>query len=581
MAEASRADASRRGDVLALAASALLAMLLVLAVHRESPRTLVSAHGLLHAAVIERIAADPFTLPPENPFFAGERLPYYWTYHALAAVLIRATGIDPLHAMECLSLASIAVITLAAGLLCASLFGRAGLGALALFLLLAGANVQAPLVLALRTLRDGGLPIDDGSYLWGLLHPAAARMRLGDPFGMYGPLVSVFLNTTARPLALAGLLGTLALVPRALARPDVVRLAALVLGAAAFAALGSLVAISGIAALAAGLALAGWLRDRASLGRASRVVFALALGVVLAAPSYLHLFGVASRGAGLPLAAGVRDVLGRAVALLSAGWLVSALAVIGLLRAGNRTLALALGIASALLTGAALVLRLPNGNEDNFFHAALAVLALLAAGAALPRGDATPIGVGSHRVVARRAGWIALVFLPAFCAVLAPFLRRPPVPIGFEMGRLVRLPAGDDRARIYAFVRDETEPDAVIVVDPGPPIAAFAGNTAELPAFTGRALYTERAMHYLARPFADAPTRARAARALVQGEAIDEAAEAGLLRLARPIYVLPGEPLDAAREARLVARLGEPVRREGMLALWRWRPHPSQGASRP
>ena len=57
--------------LLPLLSSAFLWTLLIAGIHRESPRTALSAHGFLHSAIAQRFWVDGFTLPPQNPFFAG------------------------------------------------------------------------------------------------------------------------------------------------------------------------------------------------------------------------------------------------------------------------------------------------------------------------------------------------------------------------------------------------------------------------------------------------------------------------------------------------------------------------------
>ena len=104
-----------------LVTSALFWMLLVGSIHRESPRTLLSAHGFLHSAIAQRFWVDGPLLPPQNPFFAGEPLPYYWAFHALGAAVGGALGIDPLHAFELLILLATGALVMGCGALTRSL----------------------------------------------------------------------------------------------------------------------------------------------------------------------------------------------------------------------------------------------------------------------------------------------------------------------------------------------------------------------------------------------------------------------------------------------------------------------------
>ncbi|HVP31938.1 MAG TPA: hypothetical protein VMW35_22550 [Myxococcota bacterium] len=540
-----------------VAAAAAFAVAVVLFVHRDSPRTLVSAHGLLHAAIAERFDEPAATHPPENPLYAARPLPYYWVYHWLGARTGALLSLDPLHAFELLDLAGIVALCAGAGALAASLLGDAAAGAWIAWLVFAGANPEAPLVLLARVARRG-LPTDDGTYLWGLVHPASAWMRIGDPYGMYGPLANFFLNVTARPLTIAALVVLLAALHRAWRRPGALGLVVLAASAALLAALGPLVGLAAGGSLCAALVGVGTLRGRSDARRALLAAAALAAGMLAASPSFAHLFGVAG-GRSAVLEGGLGGMAGRVVTLAASAWLLAALAGWQTVAARGeaRTFFQVLLAAAAILAVAALVASLPQGNEDNLFHAALVLLAAPAAACVLdPRQTPPRVGRG-------RAAALFAVFAPVLALVLACYLGRPAVPLAFDGRELVRLPAHSDLSRLYAWIRAETPHDAVLVIDPGPPVRAFAGNTAELPAFTRRVLYTERERHYLVEPYADAAQRYRVAMALASGEALAPEDRAALAALERPIFLVVPDLADRERLARIASRLGPPVFRAG------------------
>ena len=546
-------------------ACALAWMAVILAVHRESPFTLVSAHGLLHAAIAERLLLAPAVLPPENPFFAGEPLAYYWSFHLLVASVSRLFGIDVLHALELWILVAAAGLVLLAAGLGRGLYGRIGPGLLISFLVLAGAQPQAPLVLLFRSLRHGGLPADDGSYLWGLVHPASAWMRLGDPFGQLGPLVNYYLNTTSRPLALTTLVGVVWALAVTLRSPH--RGAPWLAGATALLALWS-----PILAIAGGLSLAGAVlavevsrsRGWLQLGGASALpgvpaAGALVAGILVALPTYAHLLGgAAGEGNGL-LGQGLGTAVAHTGWALASGWALAALACLGILRAPleRRLPLLVCGVAALPLLVATATVILPAGNFVNFFHAALVLLAVPAAGAA--RGSDGEPSRG-------RALAIVALFLPSLLLVLWTYTGRPPTEVVIQDGQLAQ--RSGPRATIYRWLRVSSPLDAVVVIDPGPPTRASQGNTAELPALTGRTLFTERAHHYIVSPYPRAGQRVAIAQALARGEALSAEGQQLLAALARPVYVLVrGEARAAAR-----ARWGEPVVATEPLALHRWQP---------
>ncbi len=549
----------------AVLAAALACAAVILGIHRESPFTLVSAHGLLHSAIAERFLIAPGVFPPENPFFAGEPLAYYWTLHALAAGLASATGLDVLRAIEAIVVAgAMALVVLAAGL-GRSWHGRVGFGLVVAFLVLAGAHAQAPLVLAGRALLAGGLPVDDGTYLWGLVHPASHWMRIGDPYGQLGPLVNYFLNTTSRPLALATLVGVLWALGAALRG---VRRAwlALLLATALLSLWSPIVAIAGGLSLVGALAVVAVARHVGLLGLDEAARFsalfagaAILGGIALGFPSYGHLLGgVGGEGNGL-LGGGWLTALHNALGAFASGWAVAALAALGWWRAPKARraeLAVCLVAAAPLLLATALIV-LPAGNFVNFYHVALVLLAVPAAGA---------LRAADGSLAWRPLAVVLLLFGPTLLLVLWTYTGRPPTEVAVREGRLVQ--RDGPRAVVYDWLRDRSPADSVVVIDPGPPTRASQGNTAELPALTGRSLWTERAHHYIVSPYPDVAQRVEIAQRLAAGHPAKPDGEARLSALGRPLFVLVEGP------ARTGAALswGEPVVEAGELALFQWRP---------
>lgn len=73
-----------------------------------SPNLRLSSHGLLHSSIAYQVIDSG--LPPQNPFFAGETLIYYWIYHLIAAGLSLGSGLSPLFAFAFLDLLAIAAV---------------------------------------------------------------------------------------------------------------------------------------------------------------------------------------------------------------------------------------------------------------------------------------------------------------------------------------------------------------------------------------------------------------------------------------------------------------------------------------
>jgi hypothetical protein len=96
----------------------------ILSLEILNPRLVPSWHGFLHTAITRRFPAPG--LIPENPFFAGEPLKYYWFFHWMGAGVSRALGVDPLTALRLLVLLGLVLLTLAAGLIGRRLYRSLG-----------------------------------------------------------------------------------------------------------------------------------------------------------------------------------------------------------------------------------------------------------------------------------------------------------------------------------------------------------------------------------------------------------------------------------------------------------------------
>lgn len=560
--------------LLLLISSALGWALLIVGIHRESPRTAVSAHGLLHGAIAQRFTVDGWSVPPENPLFAGEPLPYYWTFHALGAGTGQLLGLDPLRSFELWIVTAVVVFVLGCGALARSLYGRPALGALIALLALVGANLQAPLVLGVRTALSGGAVLEDpGGYLWGVAHPLLGHMRLWDPFATLGPLLPFFLNVTARPLALAALVLVLVAVVRCL-RLGWRGALPVAAATAVCTALSVLIGVPAALALGGGLLLAPRLSlDARGAGRPPDVappIAGLALGIAIGALPVLHLFGGQGTGASVSLASPA-TIVTRALGMVACAWPLMLGTTLSLAKSTDATRLerSALALAAAALCAGTALFELPAGNHVNLFHAALVLLAATATGALVDhRGTPSP----------KRIAWAVAACLPVLALVVAAYTGRPEMPIAFE-GTKLRRSDETHAARLYEWIRATTAPDTVLVIDPGRPIRAMGGNTAELPVLTERTLFTARDDHYLVVPHPAAATRAAIARALLAGDALVPTAEQLVAGLERPVLLVVDAATRVARPARLEARYGPAAFTSGPVSVWPWRP--SRAAAEP
>ena len=535
----------------------------IVALHRASFSTLVSAHGLLHTAVARGFERSWTLARPENPFFVGERLPYYWFYHYVAGRLSAVAGVHPLITFEALMLLAVALVWFSG----AALGRRLGWGAvpsLAIGLFaLAGANSLGSLILVSKLAAGKPWPADDGAYLWGLTHPVMGMIRWNDPGALYGPLLNFFLNNSSRALALAFVLAMLLALQGYLEQRRARWLCGLLLTASASAALSPIIGLVAAGALSAALAgdclagmfqLAAGEKDRQAKADLLAAA-ALAVGCVVALPTYYHLFG---RSAQPEIVIAFRPDLVATIAVSTAP--LFALAIFTLLHSKqHRFLGIVTAAAAMLLFGNTL-LQIPGANESDLFHVAAILLAVPAAGAFVELRTFAP-------AIRRTAGAALLAAMASTTAVvLWAYWERPAIPLRLEGAQLRRTPDGSPVSKLYAWIITSTPANAVFITDPQAAARAPVGNTPEFPALTGRGLFVGQGPEYLVDPFADAGRRRRIAATLVSGGALDPDERAYVDALRRPVFIVIEHPTESAVQA-LGTRYGAPRFEDGRNVL--------------
>jgi len=533
-----------------------------------STRTLVSWHGFVHAGIAAHFSGAQ--LPPENPFFAGEPLPYYWVHQAIAAGLSRALGIDLLHALEGLTLASLALLMFSALRIGARHLGSAAAGVLVGWLALAGLNPAGPAIAAAKAIRQG-IPLvelvpepvetvfvsNESADLF-MTHPLLGALHISADWRR-GQNLSWFLDNSSRGPALALLMPLAALF---LARPRARTLAGCAALAALSAALNPLVGLAGAGALFGGactLALAARvpvLRSALASGDGAGLAAGAAAlaGALLAAPTYFQLFAAAAEPAAISAPSAIAS---KAASMAASFCVLAPLAAYGVVRAPA---ALRAKLGALAAGGFALALAVPplgltEGNEHNLANVAGVLLAAPALGFAAGRG------LSSRAAVA-----LVALFLPTTLGTLASFAARPALPIASQDGVLVRTPEQDPLAQLYRWIRTETPRDAVFLVDPARPVK-MATNVSELPAFTGRALFVDQPS-YLTTPHAGFAARTQLAAALAAGEPADVEERAALAKLGRPVYLVSHAADDEVLVRALTALYGPPRFASGFAAVY-------------
>lgn len=546
----------------------------VLSLEIRNPRLVASWHGFLHTAIANRYPGPSWT--PENPFFAGEPLRYYWVFHRMGSGLAHAVGVDPLTGLRLLALAGLVLLVVAAALLGRRMFGSTGAGIMIGTLALIGLNPLGPGIAAARHLGKhatlfeqelGGRPVEtvfvSNEQADQLMSRRLLPMMYYSTDWRQGQNVVWFFDISSRGLALGVLMALLAVLLRPAMRWH--HLAGIALLTALLAALNPIVGLAVAGGFGFSYTLMHWKLRPPETGRVSEfpwVVLALAAGVFIAAPTFMQLF---TQGGGMTTINPPLVIVNKLVNMAMNFIVIIPLVWIALRSSlGSRTVSLrAVAITGALLLIAVALVHLEEGNEHNLTNAALVVLAVPAVAAlVLERsGEPRPERLGRRRM------WVTgLLFVPVTVGTWLAFDGRPALPFAASGGRLERVPATDPVAALYQWIGQETAPEAVFIVDPSRPVK-MSGNVSELPAFTGRTLFTDQPS-YLTTVYPDATLRAALSGRLIEGEAATAEERSYLMRLGRPLYIVS---YRADQAAKLTARYGAPAFQRDFISVYEFK----------
>jgi hypothetical protein len=407
------AAASDRGVwVLALSVGAALVL-----AHVLLPALSARSDGSFHAGVVWAAAR---ALPPEDPFFAGLTLRYFWGLHAWAATwVVLAPGLGAYTPLVVTSALAAVCALLAVGVLARSLGASPRTRLLAQVLALVGTTPFAWLVLAARA--TSGEVRGSAELARSLAHGADEALRSLDPGLLHPSLVlplDKFVVLTPFAWGLAGA----AVMALAISRAFGGRGAE---GWRAYLGLALVVAtvlfahpVAGLALAAAALGGAAWAAFSIPEARRALPGIALALGCGLAVMApYLHaLANVATPGStgssGATLAWGLTlDTRGLVSALLAGAFLLPPLLWPGGAPNGREPGRLAVAGMLVALVVPACLLRLPGDNQSKFLN-----LAFLLASA-----PTSLVWARASRTPARRPAVVALLTV-ALAPTLAAML---------------------------------------------------------------------------------------------------------------------------------------------------------------
>ncbi|HWP48988.1 MAG TPA: SBBP repeat-containing protein [Candidatus Limnocylindrales bacterium] len=555
---------------------------ILLWIHAHNPRLLPSWHGFLHTAIAMRFTDGSF--PPENPFFAGEKLPYYWAYQYFGFIVARILKTDLLHAFRFIALSSLAVLVIFSGLTGYKYFRSIGAGLLIGYLAVAGANPFGPLIaLAKHWIKAAPLisPVSSQTPVetlfvtnrmaddW-MTQPLLPALYISSEW-WHGQNIVWFIDISARApaLSLVFVLLFLLLSPR-LKFGKILLITLLAALITAFNPITGFV-VSGSLLGASLIILCLTALKRSHFGykfkKQPLVLSLLCLtGTLLAAPTYYHLFLLNKGTLSLTSSYSVFYLFLKLAALSANFLILVSLAILGSWKSSYRE---GIGLWTLTLAGILLLLVVPliilwPHNEHNLTNAAACLLAVPAVAwiTCLPKRKEERISKGSLFLLL-----LGVLFLPTTFCTLLSYTGRPPLPLGFRGQTLQRLPEEGPLENLYAWIRNQTPSDAVFLCDPNEPVK-MSGNVAELPAFTARTLFIDLP-GYLTSQYKDANFRTTLAGNAAKGYPLTPPQRNYLRHLQRPLYLITYHADQEDLLNRLIQQNGGPIFRQDFVAVFK------------
>lgn len=443
---------------IALGAAVLFAML----GPAFNPWIRIRSDTWVHGAIVTEIAQHG--VPPVDPRFIGMKLNYVWIFHLFVAQLTSLRGQDPFVFMVLFNMTAMGVLVSVVWQTAHALWNEERAARGAVLLLTLGLNAGAWLLWPLRLLRGltgdvrgmdefrrvvANAKWDSTDVLYELQAPFAHMVNFWDKYTLGGPLGGAYLYLLLHFWALA----------RWLRDGQWRWLVVAFTAGAGGVLLHSVVALGVIPVTTGAVVLALLLRPRApwlpAPGRLAAFWAATVAGFAVALPYLVSIAtGWSAKKSGMQ-----HQVLQLGPmmpwTILTACGVTAVFAWGGIRRAfaEKRALAAWLAIWTGGLVALACLVHLPEGNEHKFVWEISAALALLGGGVVLDRLDALRAKLGTPVFAVA----CALVFLVPPAMFLRGYLLDP-----MRTRAEALAPAPGERT-LYAFLRDSTDRDAVVI----------------------------------------------------------------------------------------------------------------------
>ncbi len=507
----------------------------------QSNRVRTSIHGMLHSSLLFELMDRG--APPGNPFFAGQPLRYYWTWHLAIAAPVELSGVDPTIGFAATNVAAALAFLILLGHLGIFLGSivfdeeraRRSKDRLAAFAILLGFTSLNPL---------GAFLFPHQSEALGKRFSPLSRLAAGDDVIGYlqalkpgeddriSATLTKFFNVSSFPGALALLAAAWLFSARTLRHRTLGDFACTLLAIAGCIALSPITGLSGGLALglAGTIALLANLRDVEKRNAALATLGALAIGLVASLP-FVLLSGGDDEGSikFLPTLKKLRD---DALALAPAFVLALPAIVLAIRRA--RTTALALVLSALALPLLAVALNFPVNSEYKLVREAAPLLGVFLA-------LAVDVLLERRKVLfTALAAAVVLFFLPTNVLAWNAYRTsaQASLPVTFDGKEFVLDSSAHPVEELYDWIRKNTPIDAVLLDDVDV-VHHFAGpfHGAEAPALAQRAVFTDT-KSYMNDFEKTVDQRLQLVRSFFSGRPLDSDAIALLESPSRPIYAI-------------------------------------------